>query len=96
MIAAAFGVGAAYDANYNYAYVLPGFLLILLGGINGPFPQRTMVSGVLSGGPRQEGGHILAALNTSGQRGAAAGDAGCWCWRLRNRRPRWWGREPCL
>ena len=24
-IAAAFGVGAAYDA-YNYAYVLPGFL----------------------------------------------------------------------
>ena len=36
VIAAAFGVGAAYDA-YNYAYVLPGFLLILLGGINGPF-----------------------------------------------------------
>lgn len=25
VIAAAFGVGAAYDA-YNYAYVLPGFL----------------------------------------------------------------------
>ena len=36
VIAAAFGVGAAYDA-YNYAYVLPGFLLILLGSINGPF-----------------------------------------------------------
>ncbi|MFM8258838.1 MAG: hypothetical protein ACKN83_03295, partial [Vulcanococcus sp.] len=36
VIAAAFGVGIAYDA-YNYAYVLPGFLLILLGGINGPF-----------------------------------------------------------
>ncbi|HEY9873077.1 MAG TPA: lipid II flippase MurJ, partial [Candidatus Obscuribacterales bacterium] len=35
-IAAAFGVGAAVDA-YNYAYVIPGFLLILLGGINGPF-----------------------------------------------------------
>lgn len=35
-IAAAFGVGAAVDA-YNYAYVIPGFLLVLLGGINGPF-----------------------------------------------------------
>lgn len=27
-IAAAFGVGPAFDA-YNYAYVIPGFLLIL-------------------------------------------------------------------
>ena len=62
VIAAAFGVGAAYDA-YNYAYVLPGFLLILLGGINGPF-HSAMVS-VLSRRPRQEGAHILAALNTS-------------------------------
>ena len=62
VIAAAFGVGAAYDA-YNYAYVLPGFLLILLGGINGPF-HSAMVS-VLSRRPRQEGVHILAALNTS-------------------------------
>ncbi|APB33632.1 integral membrane protein MviN [Gloeomargarita lithophora Alchichica-D10] len=35
-IAAAFGVGAVADA-YSYAYVIPGFLLILLGGINGPF-----------------------------------------------------------
>ncbi len=35
-IAAAFGVGAVVDA-YSYAYVIPGFLLILLGGINGPF-----------------------------------------------------------
>ena len=62
VIAAAFGVGAAYDA-YNYAYVLPGFLLILLGGINGPF-HSAMVS-VLSRRPRHEGAHILAALNTS-------------------------------
>lgn len=62
VIAAAFGVGAAYDA-YNYAYVLPGFLLILLGGINGPF-HSAMVS-VLSRRPRQESAHILAALNTS-------------------------------
>ncbi|MGL5081456.1 MAG: murein biosynthesis integral membrane protein MurJ [Microcoleaceae cyanobacterium] len=35
-IAAAFGVGPAIDA-YSYAYVIPGFLLVLLGGINGPF-----------------------------------------------------------
>jgi putative peptidoglycan lipid II flippase len=60
-IAAAFGVGAAYDA-YNYAYVLPGFLLILLGGINGPF-HSAMVS-ALARRPRQEGAHVLAAINT--------------------------------
>jgi putative peptidoglycan lipid II flippase len=34
-IAAVFGVGAVADA-YNYAYIIPGFLLVLLGGINGP------------------------------------------------------------
>ncbi|MGB5136713.1 MAG: murein biosynthesis integral membrane protein MurJ [Prochlorococcaceae cyanobacterium] len=61
VIAAAFGVGAAYDA-YNYAYVLPGFLLILLGGINGPF-HSAMVS-VLARRPRREGAHVLAAINT--------------------------------
>jgi putative peptidoglycan lipid II flippase len=60
-IAAAFGVGAAYDA-YNYAYVLPGFLLILLGGINGPF-HSAMVS-TLARRPRAEGAHVLAAVNT--------------------------------
>ncbi|CAK6698436.1 murein biosynthesis integral membrane protein MurJ [Synechococcus sp. CBW1107] len=60
-IAAAFGVGAAYDA-YNYAYVLPGFLLILLGGINGPF-HSAMVS-ALARRPRREGAYVLAAINT--------------------------------
>lgn len=35
-IAALFGSGPAYSA-FSIAYVLPGFLLILLGGINGPF-----------------------------------------------------------
>ena len=35
-IAAAFGVGPVINA-YSYAYVIPGFFLILLGGINGPF-----------------------------------------------------------
>lgn len=36
IVAAAFGIGPVVDA-YAYAYVIPGFLLILLGGINGPF-----------------------------------------------------------
>ncbi len=61
VIAAAFGVGPAYDA-YNYAYVMPGFLLILLGGINGPF-HNAMVA-VLSRRPQKEGAYLLAALNS--------------------------------
>ena len=61
VIAAAFGVGIAYDA-YNYAYVLPGFLLILLGGINGPF--HSAMVGALARRSRAEGAHVLAAINT--------------------------------
>ena len=61
VIAAAFGVGAAYDA-YNYAYVLPGFLLILLGGINGPF--HSAIVSVLARQSRPEGARVLAAINT--------------------------------
>ena len=34
-IAAAYGVGITYDA-YNYAAIIPGFLVIIIGGINGP------------------------------------------------------------
>ena len=34
-IAGAYGIGIAYDA-YNYAYIIPGFLIIIIGGINGP------------------------------------------------------------
>ncbi len=34
-IAALFGVGLAYDA-YNYAYIIPGFFIIIISGINGP------------------------------------------------------------
>ena len=34
-IAGAYGIGIAYDA-YNYAYIIPGFLIITIGGINGP------------------------------------------------------------
>ncbi len=61
VIAAAFGIGAAYDA-YNYAYVLPGFLLILLGGINGPF-HTAMVS-ALSRRSTEDKAHVIAVINT--------------------------------
>tara|TARA_B100000700_G_C15014243_1_gene842502 strand:+ start:31 stop:1641 length:1611 start_codon:yes stop_codon:yes gene_type:complete len=60
VIAGAFGVGEAYDA-YNYAYVLPGFFLILLGGINGPF-HNSMVS-VLSSRSKNESAYIISSLN---------------------------------
>ncbi|MEN9202672.1 MAG: murein biosynthesis integral membrane protein MurJ [Thermostichus sp. DG_1_6_bins_120] len=36
LIAAVYGSGPEYSA-FGVAYILPGFLLILLGGINGPF-----------------------------------------------------------
>jgi len=36
LIAAAFGLGAVSNA-YAYAYIIPGFFLVMLGGINGPF-----------------------------------------------------------
>jgi len=42
VIAGAFGISAAYDA-YNYAYIIPGFFLVLLGGINGPL-HNSMVT----------------------------------------------------
>nr|YP_002049158.1 integral membrane protein MviN [Paulinella chromatophora]ACB42948.1 integral membrane protein MviN [Paulinella chromatophora] len=60
-IAGAFGVSSAYDA-YNYAYIFPGFLLILLGGINGPF-HSAIVTSIVSR-PHKEKLHILAAVNT--------------------------------
>ncbi len=50
-IAAEFGVGAAVDA-YSYAYVIPGFLFVLLGGINGPF-HSSIISVVLKQPPEK-------------------------------------------
>ena len=61
LIAGAFGIGTAYDA-YNYAYIIPGFFLILLGGINGPF-HNGMVS-ILSNKSKKEGIYINNAVNT--------------------------------
>ncbi len=60
-IAAAFGVSAAYDA-YNYAYVIPGFLLILLGGINGPF--HSAIVSVIAKRDQKEVAPLVETVNT--------------------------------
>lgn len=60
-IAAAFGVSAAYEA-YNYAYVIPGFLLVLLGGINGPF--HSAIVSVLSKRKQGEAAPLIETITT--------------------------------
>ncbi len=60
-IAAVFGIGPVVNA-YRYAYVLPGFLLILLGGINGPF-HSSLVS-VLAKRDRSESAKIVETVST--------------------------------
>lgn len=60
-IAAAFGVGPAVDA-YNYAYVIPGFLLILLGGINGPF--HSAIVSVLAKREKEEAAPLVETITT--------------------------------
>ncbi len=60
-IAAAFGVGPAFDA-YNYAYIIPGFLLILLGGINGPF--HSAIVSVLAKRDKEEAAPIVETVTT--------------------------------
>ncbi len=60
-IAAAFGVGPAAGA-YTFAYVIPGFLLILLGGINGPF--HSAIVSVLAKKKREEVAPIVESVTT--------------------------------
>jgi putative peptidoglycan lipid II flippase len=60
-IAAAYGVGPAVDA-YSYAYVLPGFLFILLGGINGPF--HSAIISVLAKRPKEEAAPLVETVTT--------------------------------
>ncbi|MBM0740557.1 murein biosynthesis integral membrane protein MurJ [Phormidium sp. CLA17] len=60
-IAAAFGAGVVAGA-YNFAYIIPGFLLILLGGINGPF-HSAIVSAV-SKRKREEIAPIIESITT--------------------------------
>ena len=61
-IAAAFGVGIAVDA-YNYAYVIPGFLFILLGGINGPF-HSAIVSVLARLDDKKEAAPLVETITT--------------------------------
>ncbi|NJL90379.1 MAG: murein biosynthesis integral membrane protein MurJ [Coleofasciculaceae cyanobacterium SM2_1_6] len=60
-IAAAFGVGIVAN-SYGYAYVIPGFLLILLGGINGPF-HSALVS-ILSKRSQEEAAPVVETVST--------------------------------
>ncbi|WP_315788683.1 murein biosynthesis integral membrane protein MurJ [Fischerella sp. JS2] len=61
VIAAAFGLGPAADA-FNYAYTIPGFLLILLGGINGPF--YSAVVSVLAKRKKEEAAPLVETITT--------------------------------
>lgn len=60
-IAAAFAVGPVADA-YNFAYVIPGFLLVLLGGINGPF--HSAIVSVVAKRKREEIGPLIESIST--------------------------------
>lgn len=60
-IAAVFGVGPVAGA-YNFAYVIPGFLLILLGGINGPF--HSAIVSTLANKKREEVAPIVETVTT--------------------------------
>lgn len=60
-IAAAFGTGVAADA-FNYAYVIPGFFFILLGGINGPF--HSAIVSVVAKRDKTEAAPIVETITT--------------------------------
>ena len=60
-IAAAFGIGPVVNA-YTYAYIIPSFLLILLGGINGPF-HSALVS-VLAKRTKAEAAPLVETVST--------------------------------
>ncbi|MBF2099188.1 MAG: murein biosynthesis integral membrane protein MurJ [Gloeomargaritaceae cyanobacterium C42_A2020_066] len=61
VLAAVFGVGPAVDA-YSYAYVVPGFLLILLGGINGPF--HSAIVSVLAKRQAKDAAEVVETITT--------------------------------
>ncbi|NJR71163.1 MAG: murein biosynthesis integral membrane protein MurJ [Synechococcales cyanobacterium CRU_2_2] len=60
-IASAFGVGPAVGA-YEFASIIPGFFLILLGGINGPF--HSAIVSALAKRDRQESGPLIERIST--------------------------------
>ena len=59
-IAAAFGIGITYDA-FNYAYILPGFLLVIVGGINGPL--HNAVVAVITPLNKRDSGIVLSKVS---------------------------------
>ncbi len=61
VMSAAFGLGPAF-AGFQYAYTIPGFLLILLGGINGPF--YSAVVSVLSKRDKEEAAPLVETIMT--------------------------------
>ena len=61
VMAAAFGIGAVSNA-YAYAYIVPSFFLVMLGGINGPF-HSALVS-VLAKKERSEAAPIVETVTT--------------------------------
>ena len=60
-IAAAFGVGDAANAYY-YAYVIPGFFWVLLGGVNGPI--HSAIVSVLAKRDRQSAAALVETTTT--------------------------------
>ncbi len=60
-VASVFGLSAALDA-YGIAYKLPGLLLILLGGVNGPF--HSAVVSVVAQQDRKETGRTMESITT--------------------------------
>jgi putative peptidoglycan lipid II flippase len=61
-IAAVFGQGIVVEA-YSYSYVIPGFFLILLGGINGPF-HSAIVSVVSKQKKQEDIAPLIETINT--------------------------------
>ena len=59
-IASAFGIGITYDA-FNYAYIIPGFFLIIIGGINGSF--HNAVVAVLTPINNRDSGVVLTQVS---------------------------------
>ena len=59
-IAAAFGIGITYDA-FNYANIIPGFFLIILGGINGSF--HNAIVAVLTPINTRDSGFVLTQVS---------------------------------
>ena len=61
IVSAAFGLGTVKNA-YAYAYTIPGFLFVLIGGINGPF-HSALVS-ILAKKDKSEAPAIVETVST--------------------------------